>query len=79
MMQQETPPAMMGRIGSAFMSLIFTAQIAGLVLSGFLAKEFGIRHVFGLCAIVLALLIVAGYVWKKQAAQPVATAGQTSA
>ena len=66
MMQQETPPAMLGRIGSAFMSLIFTAQIAGLVLSGFLAKEFGIRHVFGLCAAALVLLVAIGYLWKKR-------------
>jgi MFS family permease len=65
MMQQETPSAMLGRIGSAFMSLIFTAQIAGLVLSGFLAKELGVRHVFGLCAVVLVLLVGIGYVWKK--------------
>lgn len=65
MMQQETPPAMLGRIGSAFMSLIFTAQITGLILSGFLAKEFGVRHVFGLCAVVLVLLVGAGYLWKK--------------
>ncbi len=65
MMQQETPPAMLGRIGSAFMSLIFTAQIAGLILSGFLAKEFGVRHVFGLCAVVLVLLVMVGYIWKK--------------
>ncbi|MGH8093350.1 MAG: MFS transporter [Chthoniobacterales bacterium] len=66
MMQQETPPAMLGRIGSAFMSLIFTAQIAGLVLSGFLAKQFGIRHVFGLCAVALVLLVAIGYFWKKR-------------
>ncbi len=66
MMQQETPPAMLGRTGSAFMSLIFTAQIAGLVLSGFLAKEFGIRHVFGLCAVALVLLVGIGYLWKKR-------------
>ena len=67
LMQEETPPAMLGRIGSAFMSLIATAQIAGLVLSGFLAKEIGVRHVFALCAVVLVLLVGVGYVWKKPA------------
>ena len=79
MMQKETPPAMMGRIGSAFMSLIFTAQIAGLILSGFLAKEFGVRHVFGLCAIVLVLLVGVGYLWKKPARKAVETASQAPA
>ena len=70
MMQEETPPAMLGRIGSAFMSLIATAQIAGLVLSGFLAKEIGVRHVFALCAVVLVLLVGLGYLWKKQRGTP---------
>jgi MFS family permease len=79
MMQKETPPAMMGRIGSAFMSLIFTAQIAGLILSGLLAKEFGVRHVFGLCAIVLVLLVGVGYLWKKLAGKAVETTSQAPA
>jgi DHA3 family macrolide efflux protein-like MFS transporter len=60
MMQQETPPALMGRVGSTFMSLIFTAQISGLILSGLIADRIGVRHVFGLCAILLAVLIVVG-------------------
>ena len=33
--QQATPPELMGRVGSTFMSIIFTAQISGLILSGF--------------------------------------------
>lgn len=77
MMQQETPPAMLGRIGSAFMSLIFTAQIAGLVLSGFLAKEFGVRHVFALCTAILVVLVVVGYLWKRTA-RPAEMVTQTS-
>ncbi len=60
MMQQETPPELMGRVGSTNMSLIFTAQIVGLLLSGLLANRIGVRHVFGLCAILLVLLIAAG-------------------
>jgi NADH:ubiquinone oxidoreductase subunit 3 (subunit A) len=47
------------------MSLIATAQTVGLVLSGFLAKEIGVRHVFALCAVVLVLLVGVGYLWKK--------------
>ena len=34
LMQTETPPELMGRVGSAFMSLVFTAQILGLAISG---------------------------------------------
>lgn len=79
MMQQETPPAMLGRIGSAFMSVISTAQIVGLLLSGFLAKEIGVRHVFALCAVVLALLVGAGYLWKKPARDAAETRGEPAA
>jgi DHA3 family macrolide efflux protein-like MFS transporter len=60
LMQQETPAELMGRVGSAVMSLIFTAQIAGLALSGTLANHIGVRHVFAVCAMALGLLIVAG-------------------
>jgi MFS family permease len=70
MMQQETPPALMGRVGSTFMSLVFTAQISGLILSGLVADRIGVRHVFGLCAILLAVLIVAGRLWMEPRHEP---------
>lgn len=61
MSQQETPPAMVGRVSSTFMSLISVAQIAGLLLSGYLANKLGIRPLFVYCAGVLALLSLIGY------------------
>ena len=63
MIQQETPPALMGRVGSTFMSFIFTAQICGLVLSGLLAEHIGVRHVFALCAAMLFILLLVGRLW----------------
>jgi MFS family permease len=63
MMQQETPHELMGRVGSAFMSLVFTAQICGLVLSGVLANSIGVRQVFAVCAVLLVLLVIAGRIW----------------
>ena len=63
MIQGETPPAMLGRVGSTVMSLIFSAQIAGLVLSGILAEHTSVRRVFLLCTIMLAVLIAAGTLW----------------
>ena len=60
LMQTETPPELMGRVGSAFMSLIFTAQILGLALSGTIADHIGVRNVFACCAVLLVLLIVFG-------------------
>ena len=61
--QQETPPALMGRVGSTVMSVIFSAQIVGLVLSGQLAGRLGVRHVFAVCAGLLVVLIAAGKLW----------------
>jgi MFS transporter, DHA3 family, macrolide efflux protein len=60
MIQQETPPALMGRVGSTVMSCVFTAQILGLLLSGALAQVTGVRHVFAICAGMIVLLAVAG-------------------
>jgi DHA3 family macrolide efflux protein-like MFS transporter len=63
MIQEETPPELMGRVGSTVMSVVFTAQIAGLVLSGILAEHIGVRQVFSVCAVLLAVLIVVGRLW----------------
>jgi MFS family permease len=50
LMQQETPPKLMGRISSTVMSVVFFAQLIGLALSGVLAQSVGVRAVFFLCA-----------------------------
>lgn len=63
LIQEETPAELMGRVGSTVMSAIFTAQIAGLVLSGILADHTSVRRVFALCTAMLAALIVAGKLW----------------
>ena len=70
MIQEETPAALMGRVGSTVMSVVFTAQIAGLVLSGILAERIGVRHVFAVCAGLLAVLIVAGRLFMEPRGEP---------
>jgi DHA3 family macrolide efflux protein-like MFS transporter len=60
MIQQETPPALMGRVGSTVMSTVFTGQILGLIASGLLAQYVGVRQVFAICAGMLLVLIVIG-------------------
>jgi MFS family permease len=60
LMQQETPHALMGRISSTVMSVVFFAQLLGLVLSGVLAQLFGVRMVFFLCAGIAWALTGAG-------------------
>ncbi|MCU1247177.1 MAG: major facilitator superfamily 1 [Edaphobacter sp.] len=61
--QQATPPELMGRVGSTFMSIVFAAQIAGLVLSGVLTQYMGVRRVFALCALMLVVLMAVGKLW----------------
>ena len=61
MSQQETPPAMVGRVSSSFMSLISIAQVLGLLLSAYLAQRLGIRPLFLVCAAVLTVISAAGY------------------
>ena len=63
LIQQETPQAMLGRVGSTVMSLIFSAQIAGLLLSGVLANRMSVRGVFGICCGMLVILLIAGKLW----------------
>lgn len=60
LMQQETPPKLMGRISSTVMSVVFFAQLIGLALSGFLAQCVGVRAVFFLCAAIAWTLTGAG-------------------
>lgn len=61
MSQQETPPQMVGRVSSTFMSLIAMSQVFGLMLSGYLAQKLGIRPVFIACAGALGLISIAGH------------------
>jgi len=63
MIQEETPQNMLGRVGSTVMSFVFSAQIAGLLLSGVLAQYTSVRGVFLLSGILLAVLIIAGKLW----------------
>jgi MFS family permease len=82
MSQQETPPAMVGRVSSSFMSLVSIAQVLGLVLSGYLAQKLGIRPLFLASAAVLALLSTVGYLMMRgrpDTAAASAAASQTSA
>lgn len=63
LIQEETPQNMLGRVGSTVMSFVFSAQIAGLLLSGVLADHTSVRGVFLLSGILLAVLMIAGKLW----------------
>jgi MFS family permease len=60
LLQRETPHQLMGRISSTVMSVVFFAQLLGLILSGVLAQVLGVRAVFFLCAALAWVLTGAG-------------------
>ena len=60
LIQRETPPDMLGRVGSTNASVVFLGQILGLAVSGVLAELVGVRTVFFLCAALSVALAAAG-------------------
>jgi MFS family permease len=60
LIQRETPPDMLGRVGSTNASVVFLGQVLGLAVSGILAEIVGVRTVFFLCAGLSVALAVAG-------------------
>jgi DHA3 family macrolide efflux protein-like MFS transporter len=61
--QQETPVELLGRVGSTGNSAIFTAQVAGLILTGVLTEHTSIRIVFAFSTVLLLSLVLAGKLW----------------
>jgi Arabinose efflux permease len=63
LMQQETPPEMLGRVSSSFMALFCISQLLGLLLSGSLADWIGVRPLFVWSGVALLVISAAGYLW----------------
>jgi len=74
LLQRDTPHDMLGRVSSTMTSVVFLAQILGLVLSGVLAERIGVRAVFFLCAALAAALAAGGrlLLQRPSPAEPVA-------
>lgn len=66
MSQQETPPTMVGRVTSSFFSLISLSQVAGLLLSGYLAQWLGIRKLFVASGVMLGVASLVGHFWARE-------------
>jgi predicted MFS family arabinose efflux permease len=60
LIQRETPPDMLGRVGSTNASVIVLGQILGLAVSGVFAELVGVRTVFFMCAALSFALAFAG-------------------
>jgi DHA3 family macrolide efflux protein-like MFS transporter len=71
LIQRETPPDMLGRVGSTNSSVIFLGQILGLAASGVLAELLGVRTVFFICAALAVALSAGGWTFlRNQEAVP---------
>jgi MFS family permease len=62
LMQGQTPMEMLGRVTSSLMSVIAFAQVLGLVVSGSIAQEVGIRNSYFVTSGLLGAIGVAGWV-----------------
>ena len=69
LMQRETPKEVMGRVSATTMSLVFAAQVIGLMISGSLASAVGIQMLFVLSAAALLVSAVAGH-WIRLRREP---------
>jgi DHA3 family macrolide efflux protein-like MFS transporter len=61
LLQQHTPPGMLGRVSSSMMSSLGLAQAIGLGLSGSVAQAVGIRPLYFACAALLGVVAVMGH------------------
>ena len=60
LLQEETPPEMLGRVGGSMTSVMMAAQVAGLSIAGPVAQVIGIRYLYFASAALLALIALAG-------------------
>lgn len=58
LLQEHTPPNMLGRVSGSMMSMMFSSQVLAMLAAGTLATSFGIPNVyFGSAAL---LFVIAG-------------------
>lgn len=73
LIQQETPPELLGRVSSTLMSLLAIAQVVALLGAGPVAEAAGVLNLYFLSAAALVAVGAAGY-WKLQTAHRAAAA-----
>ena len=61
LMQEETPPHLLGRVGGSMMSVMMTSQVVGLSIAGPVAQAIGIRNLYFASAALLVLIAAAGH------------------
>jgi MFS family permease len=78
LVQQETPQTILGRVSSASAALITISQLASVAIAGKLADWIGIRNLYYLVALALAVIAVLGFIYARvgrlEQAQPASLA-----
>jgi MFS family permease len=65
LIQEESPPSMLGRVSSTSMSLMTAAQLGAFLIAGTLANWVGIRNLYFMVAVTLILISIFGYGYKR--------------
>jgi predicted MFS family arabinose efflux permease len=66
LLQQETPPEMLGRVISSLMSLLAVSQVLAMMFAGPVAQAAGIRNLYFGSAALLMGIAAAGYAWLRR-------------
>ena len=66
LLQQETPPQMLGRVISSLMSLLAVAQVLAMLVAGPVAQAAGIRNLYFASAAMLIAISGLGYAWMRR-------------
>jgi len=78
LLQEETPPAMLGRVSATFTTTITVAQLVGILGAGRLAELAGIRKLYCGVAAIMFAVGVAGYAWVRGWRPPEARPAETA-
>jgi MFS family permease len=65
LMQQDTPPQMLGRVSSTSISLMTVAQLLSFLVAGTVAGWIGIRNLYYLVALILGLTALMGFAFAR--------------
>jgi MFS transporter, DHA3 family, macrolide efflux protein len=63
LMQEDTPPQMLGRVSSASISLMTVSQLFSFLVAGTVADWIGIRNLYYVVALILALTALMGFIF----------------
>ena len=74
LLQEETPPQMLGRVGGSMVSVMMAAQVIALAIAGPAEVKIGVRNVFFASAALLGLIALAGHLRLRSHARPQAEA-----